>query len=63
MIHVCDLAQNRVEAGEGSRARHVRASVRIAEHRFINVKISASVRIVDAFVVMAASSAVDLSVS
>jgi hypothetical protein len=30
VVHVCDLAQNRVEAGERRRARQVRACVRIA---------------------------------
>ena len=37
MVHVCDLAQNRVEAGKRRRARHVRACVRSAKHRFKGV--------------------------
>src|SRR6185295_13368741 len=46
MVHMCDLAQNRIEAGEGASARHVRACVGIAKHRFEGVA-TAPLRIVD----------------
>jgi hypothetical protein len=102
VIHMRDLAQNRVEAGEGGiatpplrivdDASAVKTGVNIGRNKpgsmthrslcrfdqeisdlllsigatektLINVKICASARIVDAFVVRAASSAVELSVS
>src|SRR3954454_8892122 len=46
MVYVCDLAQNRLEAGKRSGARHVRACVRIAKHRFEGVA-TAPLRVVD----------------
>ena len=46
MVHVCDLAQNRVEAGDRGGARNVRACVRIAKHRFEGVA-TAPLRVVD----------------
>src|ERR1700736_4296307 len=42
MVHVCDLAQNRSEAGEGASARHVRACVRVEKHRFEGVGMPAN---------------------
>jgi hypothetical protein len=46
MVHVCDLAQNRVEAGKRGRACHMRACVRTAKHRFKGVA-TAPLRVVD----------------
>ena len=43
---MCDPAENRIEAGEGASARHVRACVRIAKHRFESVA-TAPLRVVD----------------
>src|ERR1700730_4749676 len=46
VLPMCDLAQNRIEGGEGASARHVRTCVRIAKHRFEGVA-TAPLRIID----------------